>query len=213
MGIFNFCNKKSDNESAATVSLPVVEPSEAKEEVKSFAPVKDETAKDEMAENKPLTVSYATGWPIDVIYGYLHKSYENKGFDDAMLKSDLAFRDLNMSLIKNKILMVFREVNLKYDVMKQDMQTRIDNCNAAGLLTTVSELEKTLSTINSHKEELRQLEMDFRNNANEASIPLQSYDCGFLRGIASIQMSGASGMAKAPAMGSKSSMALNTAIA
>ena len=213
MGIFNFFNKKGDNESAATVSLPVVEPSEAKEEVKSVAPVKEETAKEEKVENKPLTVSYATGWPIDVIYGYLHKSYENKGFDDAMLKSDLAFRDLNMNLIKNKILMVFREVNLKYDVMKQDMQTRIDTCNAAGLLTTVSELEKTLSTINSHKEELRQLEIDFRNNANEASIPLQSYDCGFLRGIASIQMGGASGMAKAPVMGSKSSMALNTAIA
>ena len=30
MGIFNIFNKKSDNESAATVSLPVVEPSEAK---------------------------------------------------------------------------------------------------------------------------------------------------------------------------------------
>ncbi len=38
MGFFNFLNKKSDNESAATVSLPVVEPSEAKEEVESVAP-------------------------------------------------------------------------------------------------------------------------------------------------------------------------------
>lgn len=213
MGIFNIFNKKSHNESAATVSLPVVEPSEAKEEVKGVAPVKEETAKKETVENKSLTVSYATGWPIDVIYGYLHKSYENKGVDDAMLKSDLAFRDLNMNLIKNKILIVFREVNLNYDVMKQDMQTRIDNCNAAGLLTTVSELEKTLSTINSHKEELRQLELDFRNNANEASIPLQSYNCGFLRGIASIQVGAASGSVKSPVMGSRSSMALNTAIA
>ena len=213
MGIFNIFNKKNDNESAATVSMPVVEPSEAKEEVESVAPVKEETAKKDTVENKPLTVSYATGWPIDVIYGYLHKSYENKGFDDAMLKSDLAFRDLNMSLIKNKILMVFREVNLNYDVMKQDMQTRIDNCNAAGLLTTVSELEKTMSTINAHKEELRVLEADFRNNANEASIPLQSYDCGFLRGVASIQLGGASVNAKAPVIGSKSSVALHTAIA
>ena len=191
MGFFNFLNKKSDNESAATVSLPVVEPSEAKEEVESVAPVKAEDSN----VNKPLTVSYATGWPIDVIYGYLHKNYEDKGFADAMLKSDLAFRDLNMSLIRNKILMVFREVNLNYDVMKQDLQVRIDNCNAAGLLTTVAEIEKTMSLINSHKEELKQLEIDFRNNANEASIPLQSYDCGFLRGIATIALSGAKGSA------------------
>ena len=150
MGIFNIFNKKSDNESAATVSLPVVEPSEAKEVVESVAPVKEEASR----ENKPLTVSYATGWPIDVIYGYLHKNYEDKGFADAMVKSDLAFRDLNMSLIRNKILMVFREINLNYDVMKQDLQVRIDNCNAAGLLTTVAEIEKTMSLINAHKEEL-----------------------------------------------------------
>ena len=50
-----------------------------------------------------------------------------------------------------------------------------------------------MSLIKSHKEELKQLEIDFRNNANEASIPLQSYDCGFLRGIATIALSGAKG--------------------
>lgn len=142
---------------------------------------------------KPLTVSYATGWPIDVVYGYLHKNYEDKGFADAMVKSDIAFRDLNTSLIRNKILMVFREINLNYDVMKQDLQVRIDNCQAAGLLTTVAEIEKSMALISAHKEELRQLEEDFRNNANEASIPLQSYNCGFLRGIATIAMSGAQG--------------------
>lgn len=209
MGLFNIFGKKNDESKVMSISLSNAEPAGAKAEVENVAV----TQEDKNNEKKLLTVSYATGWPIDVIYGYLHKSYENKGFDDAMLKSDLTFRDLNMNLIKNKILMVFREVNLNYDVMKQDMQTRIDNCNAAGLLTTVSELEKNLATINSHKEELRQLEMDFRNNANEASIPLQSYNCGFLRGIASIQIGGASRSVNTPVMGSKSSMALNTAIA
>lgn len=209
MGIFNIFNKKSDNESAATVSLPVVEPSDAKEEVASVTPVKEETS----AGNKPLMVSYATGWPIDVIYGYLHKNFEDKGFADAMVKSDLAFRDLNMSLIRNKILMVFREISLNYDVMKQDLQVRIDTCNAAGLLTTVAEIEKTMSLINAHKEELRKLEADFRNNANEASIPLQSYDCGFLRGIATIAMSGSNAKAKMPQMPNCNVGVANQAIA
>lgn len=209
MGFLNLFNKKSDNGAKLSVSLPVIDPAEAKEEIKSVeTPVTAPTN-----EEKPMTISYATGWPIDVIYGYLNKSYESKGFDDAMLKSDLAFRDLNMNLIKNKILMVFREINLNYDVMKQDLQTRIDNCNAAGLLTTVSELEKTMSTINAHKEELKQLEADFRNNANEASIPLQSYDCGFLRGIASIQMSGTNGTIKAPVMQSNDTVSLKRGIA
>lgn len=209
MGILNIFNKRGGEGNAVNISMPVAIPEETEEKVESTS-IESVQRKD---DKKPLTVSYATGWPIDVIYGYLHKSYESKGFDDAMLKSDLAFRDLNMSLIKNKILMVFREINLNYDVMKQDLQTRIDNCNAAGLLTTVSELEKTMSTINAHKEELKQLEADFRNNANEASIPLQSYDCGFLRGIASIQMSGTNGTIKAPVMQSNDTVSLKRGIA
>ena len=186
MGIFNIFNKKSDNEAKLSVSLPMIEPAEAKEEIKSVeTPVVTPTNKE-----KPMTISYATGWPIDVVYGYLHKDYEDKGFQDAMLKSDLAFKDINMRLIRNKILMVFREINLNYDVMKQDLQVRIDNCNAAGLLTTVAQLEKNMQLIDVHKKELADLEADFRNNANEASIPLQSYECGFLRGIATVSLGG-----------------------
>ena len=146
MGFFNLFNKKSDNGAKLSVSLPVIDPAEAKEEIKSVeTPVTAPTN-----EEKPMTISYATGWPIDVVYGYLHKNYESKGFDDAMLKSDLAFCDLNMSIIKNKIQMVFREINLYYDVMKQDLQTRVDNCNAAGLLTTVAQLEKNMQLIDVH---------------------------------------------------------------
>lgn len=186
MGIFNLFNKRSDNGAKLSVSLPVIEPAEAKEEIKSVeTPVAALTN-----EEKPMTISYATGWPIDVVYGYLHKDYEDKGFQDAMLKSDLAFKDINMRLIRNKILMAFREINLNYDVMKQDLQVRIDNCNAAGLLTTVAQLEKNMQLIEVHKKELADLEADFRNNANEASIPLQSYECGFLRGIATVSLGG-----------------------
>ena len=186
MGIFNIFNKRSDNGAKLSVSLPMIEPAEAKEQIKSVeTPVVTPANKE-----KPMTISYATGWPIDVVYGYLHKNYEDKGFQDAMLKSDLAFKDINMRLITNKILMVFREINLNYDVMKQDLQVRIDNCNAAGLLTTVAQLEKNMQLIDVHKKELADLEADFRNNANEASIPLQSYECGFLRGIATVSLGG-----------------------
>lgn len=181
MRFFNVFNKKNAAENKLAVSFPTVAPTESKETV-STVPTTE--------EQKPLTVSYATGWPIDVVYGYLHKNFENKGFEDAMVKSDMAFKAMNMNIIRNKILMVFREINLNYDVMKQDLQIRIDNCNAAGLLTTVAELDKSMQLINAHKTELEQLENDFRSNINAASIPLQSYECGFLRGIATVALSG-----------------------
>ena len=184
MGLFNLFGRGRDNKSV--VSLPVVQPAEAEEKVES-AKVTPESTQEVI---RPLTVSYATGWPIDVVYGYLHKNYEDKGFQDAMLECDLAFKDMNLGLIRNKISMVFREINLNYDVKRQDVQRRIDNCNAAGLLTTVAQLEQTLQMIDAHKRELAELENDFRENASEASIPLQSYECGFKRGIATVALGG-----------------------
>ena len=196
MSIFNFWNKKKENSSAMITTLPVMNPSmSAAEEVET-----NQEAPGATTEKKTLTVSYATGWPIDVIYGYLHKNNEEKGFNDAMVKSDLTFRDMNMNIIRNRILMVFREINLNYDVMKRDLEIRMDTCSAAGLLSTVSELEKTMSTIKAHKAELKELEEDFRNNEKEASIPLQSYECGFLRGIATIALGNAGKATTIPQM-------------
>lgn len=185
MALFNFFKSRKDT--AEVPAHPALE----------TTPVVDNPAQDSESKSvntttsvsAPLTVSYATGWPIDLIYGYLHKNYEEKGYSDAILNSNLTFRDMNMSIIRNKILIIFREVNLKYNGMKRDLDTRIETCNAAGLLTTVAELEKQMAVIISHTNELVKLEEDFRNNANEASVPLMSYECGFLRGVSAIAMS------------------------
>ena len=185
MSIFNFLNKKNEDAKMVVPMMPAINMLEQEFESND---VENTTSGSESSTKNTLTVSYATGWPIDVIYGYLHKNYEEKGFNDAMIKSDLAFRDINMNIIRNKILMVFREVNLNYDVMRKDIETRMETCSAAGLLTTLSDLENQASIISAHKAELEKLEQDFRCNANEASVPLQSYDCGFLRGIATIAL-------------------------
>lgn len=185
MNIFSFFNSSKKTE-PTVVTLPSAETLPSSEAEVTSTPVK-ENAQDDT--RKPLTVSYATGWPIDIIYGYLHKNYEEKGFSDAMVKSDIAFRDMNINIIKQKILMVFREINLKYDAMRIQWEKQMSTCRAAGLLTTVSEIQNTLNVILSHKEELAKLEQDFRSNANEASVPLQSYECGFLRGLATVAMS------------------------
>ena len=185
MALFNFFKRKPENPNLSLI-LPSVE--EAENEVSQETESSDIQDANPAASNT-LKVSYATGWPIDLIYGNLHKNYEEKGYADAMLNSNLTFRDMNMSIIRNKVLMIFREVNLKYAGMKRELETRIDTCNSAGLLTSVAELEKQMAVINAHKEELSRLEMDFRNNANEASVPLMSYECGFLRGVSAIAMS------------------------
>ena len=184
MSFFNLFRKEKAIQSTSVIANDVKEP-EASIGDDSIA--SDNNESDNSSSNH-LTVTYATGWPIDVIYGNLHKNYEERGYEDAMINNNLSFRDMNIAIIRNRILMIFREVNLKYDALRGDMETRISTCNAAGLMTTVAELEIQLSIINSHKEELRQLELDFRNNGNEASVPITSYECGFLRGISTIAL-------------------------
>ena len=163
----------------------------SKKEKECYAPFAEQTPimENNSTQNHTLTVSCVTGWPIDLIYGYLHKNYEEKGYADALLNSNITFRDKNTMIIKNKILICFREVKLKYQAMKQDIETRIDTCRAAGLLTTVAELEKQMSIITTHTNELITLETDFRSNENEVSTPITSYECGFLRGISAIALS------------------------
>lgn len=88
MALFGLFNKKNENTNSIPFQFTPDIPDPSIEEVTNDSPIVEETTPD----NKPLTVSYATGWPIDIIYGYLHKNYEQKGYDDAMLNSNLAYR-------------------------------------------------------------------------------------------------------------------------
>lgn len=186
MRLFGLFDKIKGNTNTVPFQLTQPMDQEAADELLDDASVIDEPVK----ETKPLTVSYATGWPIDIIYGYLHKNYEQKGYDDAMLNTNLAFRDMNKNIIRNKILMTFREINLNYDAMMNDIENRIQNASALGLLTDIAEFDKTIAVIKAHKSELSKLEADLRNNVNEASYPLVSYECGFIRGVSTVNMAG-----------------------
>lgn len=179
MIFFNFTKKDADNAQMQQVNTTDV----------NEVPALPESGK---ASERPLVVSYATGWPIDVIYGYLHKNFEEKGFNDAMINSDGTFCDLNLELIKKKILMIFREINLNYDVKKCELETQIGKCQASGLVTTVASIQDRVSLIESHKMELKALEDEFVANPL-GSFPLKSYRCGFLRGISSIAIGASAG--------------------
>ena len=72
--------------------------------------------------------------------------------------------------------------------MKRNLESRIEICMSAGLITTQMELEREITIVNTHKEELQKLESDFVKGCNESSIPLQSYKCGFLRGVVAIAL-------------------------
>lgn len=58
MGLFSFLNRKNESENAAISMLPVLNPADQSEEEVNSVMTATES---ESPENKPLTVSYATG--------------------------------------------------------------------------------------------------------------------------------------------------------
>ena len=63
MRLFSFFNKKSESGNAAITMLPVIEPADQPTEDVKGVSVNGDPG---LSENKTLTVSYATGWPIDI---------------------------------------------------------------------------------------------------------------------------------------------------
>ena len=111
MALFNFFNKKRQNVAGSSKQLENVEQNLANVETSYDEP----STRESQSKNDALKVSIATGWPIDLIYGYLHKNYESKGYEDAMLNSNLAFRDLNKNIIRNKIRLTSKTLCLTKD--------------------------------------------------------------------------------------------------
>ena len=75
-----------------------------------------------MAQEKKsniVTIKWGTGMPIDVIYNYIHKNFEDDGYQDALVNQDIAYRDTRISIIRNDLEMLFNRIKLCYNITNQ----------------------------------------------------------------------------------------------
>lgn len=101
-----------------------------------------------------------------------------------MTSPDITFKDINKNIIQNKVLVVFKQVKLKYEVMITDMEQRVNACSEAGLVGTVHQLQRDKSVLLHHLDEVKLLEEKFRSGDIETISCLQTYEVGFLKGLA-----------------------------
>ena len=125
----------------------------------------------------------ALEWPIAILYRELRKDYKTQGYNDAMVNSNAVFRDMNKDIIFNNILMMFREVRLRYTVMQSQVTTGKSRCEQMGLFDDVVRLSQKEAVIQQHVADIDKLEESFRMGKDEGANPLKSYECGFLRGV------------------------------
>ncbi|MDE6720934.1 MAG: hypothetical protein K2J84_02145 [Bacteroidaceae bacterium] len=131
-----------------------------------------------------VTITWGTGMPIDVIFGFIHKDFENEGYNDAIVVSDLKYGETKESIIRNDLKMLFKRVTLRYrhDIRKIDVQ--IKNAQEAYILSVVSELEAQRDTYEEHLAEIAEMERLLEADDPKMTKMIESYRRGFLKGIA-----------------------------
>ena len=135
-----------------------------------------------------ITIKWGTGLPIDVIYNYIHKNYEDDGYQDALVNQDIAYRDTRISIIRNDLEMLFNRITLCYRKNIREVQVRMDNCRKAFALSSVSNLEAQLATYEEHLAEIEKMKQLFDDNDSKMLTMIESYKRGFLKGVNAVTM-------------------------
>lgn len=130
-----------------------------------------------------VTIKWGTGMPIDVIYNYIHKNFEDDGYQDALVNQDIAYRDSRISIIRNDLEMLFNRITLCYKKNIREAQVRMDNSRKAFALSAASNLEAQLATYEEHLAEIEEMKQLFDDNDAKMLTMIESYKRGFLKGI------------------------------
>lgn len=144
--------------------------------------VSEEEKKDE-EKKKLITIVWGTGLPIDVIFNYIHKNFEEDGFQDALVNSDVAYRDTRETIIKNDLMMLFSRITLRYKDDIREIDTKIDNARKALALGAASRLQARRDTYEEHLAQLSEMHQQLMAGDPKMMTMIESYRRGFSKGI------------------------------
>ena len=146
----------------------------------------EEPANEEKKEEKTpriITIKWGTEMPIDVIFHYIHKNYEEEGYQDAIVNSDIAYRDTKEKIIRNDLEMLFKRISLRYKSDIREIEFKIDNARKAFAMTAAAQLESLKQTCEEHLSEIEEMQELLNADDPKMTTMIESYRRGFLKGI------------------------------
>ena len=182
MALFNMFGAKPKEE----FQMVPVEPTEPKE-----TETTEETASDEKKDEEKkhlITITWGTGMPIDVIFNYIHKNFEEDGFQDALVNSDITYRDAKEKIIRNDLEMLFKRIILCYKKNIREIDVQINNARQAYALSAASSLEAQRVTYEEHLAEIDEMREQFEADDPKMMTMIESYRRGFLKGITAVSL-------------------------
>ena len=177
----------------ALFSLFGTKPMEENQNTSIEAPVEQETedtvktipSNEESQESKQkvITIHWGTGMPIDIIFAFVHKDFEDEGYQDALISSDLQYRDAKEKIIRNDLKMLFMRISLRYKNDLREIGVQIDNAQKAYALSSASLLQARCESYNEHLAKIEEMESLLDADDPKMMTMIESYRRGFLKGI------------------------------
>ena len=135
-------------------------------------------------ETHLITITWGTGLPIDVIFNFIHKNFEEDGFQDALVNCDITYRDAKEKIIRNDLEMLFKRIILKYKSDIRVVNVKIENAHKALALAAAADMEALRATYEEHLAEIQEMQSQLETNDPKMTTMIESYRRGFLKGIA-----------------------------
>lgn len=183
MGLFNlFGSKPKEEIMPPFVETPMELPEDNKEQ--------DDSTKVEPSENKQkiITIKWGTGMPIDVIFNFIHKDFEDEGYQDALVNSDLQYREAKEGIIRNDLKMLFKRISLRYKSDIREIEVQMRNAQESYAMSSASLLQARKETYEEHLAEIAEMERLLDANDPKMMTMIESYRRGFLKGISAITL-------------------------
>ena len=142
-----------------------------------------EKTKDDESKTNLITIKWGTGLPIDVIFHYIHKNFEEEGFQDALVNSDITYRDTKEKIIRTDLEMLFKRITLRYKSDIREMVFKIDNARKVYALAAAAQLDSLKKTYEEHLAEIEEMQELLNADDPKMTTMIESYRRGFLKGI------------------------------
>lgn len=179
MGIFNFFNRKNGNKNTFNDANPSINGTHAEE----LHVEKDRHTHNETPE-KNNGSAIQNG--INLLFQYLDKNYEMKGYDDALINPDNIHLEQNIAALRNDLERTIRKVKTFYEDFIRETDFHISSRSRSGMIDTVEELKVKKETAENHIRQVLEIEQEAKNNKGVGEGIIISYTRGFRNGLAAI---------------------------
>lgn len=123
---------------------------------------------------------------INLLYTFLDRNHEAKGYDDALLNPDSSHLQQNLDALKNELTRTINKVTTFYEDFIQETDYHILSRGRSGMLDMVEELEMKKNIAAGHISKVKDIENSLNQESGDCKGMLISYTRGFKNGLAAI---------------------------